>query len=209
VVSVRTKTATQADKMLNAAARLFAAQRYHEVRMEDIAAEAAVGKGTLYRYFSDKEELYRALLDRASRQAVERIDAAVGGAVGPRRRLQALAAALVGFFDEQPHVLELIQRAEAFRGQGGEFPWQSAREAMCRRVFDLFEEGRRSGEFQVCDPEHAMLMLLGGLRAVIRFGPRPRPDDLAERLVNAFLEGAAVGAAGRRNGKNGSVLETV
>jgi AcrR family transcriptional regulator len=177
--------------------------------MEDIAAEAAVGKGTLYRYFSDKEELYRALLDRASRQVVERIDAAIGGAAGPRRQLQALAAALVAFFDEQPHVLDLIQRAEAFRGQGGEFPWQGAREAMYSRVLDLFEEGRRCGEFQVRDPEHAMLMLLGGLRAVIRFGPRPRPSDLAERLVDAFLEGAVSGAPGRRNGKNGSVLEPV
>src|SRR5262245_18615534 len=58
VAPVRTKTPQQADKMLNAAARLFGTQRFHEVRMEDIAAEAAVGKGTIYRYFSDKDELY-------------------------------------------------------------------------------------------------------------------------------------------------------
>ena len=35
--------------------------------MDDIAAEAEVGKGTLYRYFSDKEELYLALLAQAYR----------------------------------------------------------------------------------------------------------------------------------------------
>ena len=51
--------------MLAAAARLFGSQRFHEVRMEDIAAEAAVAKGTLYRYFADKEQLYRAMLVRS------------------------------------------------------------------------------------------------------------------------------------------------
>ena len=61
---MRTKTAQQADKVLDAAARLFGTQRFHEVRMEDIAAEATVGKGTLYRYFNDKEELFVALLER-------------------------------------------------------------------------------------------------------------------------------------------------
>ena len=67
-LSVRTKTPAQAEKILGAAARLFATQRFHEARMEDIAAAAAVGKGTLYRYFGDKDQLYRALLVRAAEQ---------------------------------------------------------------------------------------------------------------------------------------------
>src|ERR671923_69581 len=63
---VRTRTPQQADRILAAAARLFAGHRFHEARMEDIAALAEVGKGTLYRYFKDKEELYLALLERAA-----------------------------------------------------------------------------------------------------------------------------------------------
>src|SRR5215472_7850945 len=71
---LRTKTPLQADKMLDAAGRLFGAHRFHEVRMEDIAAEAEVGKGTIYRYFSDKEELFLALLERSSRQLLARLE---------------------------------------------------------------------------------------------------------------------------------------
>ena len=58
---MRAKSPEQVDRMLDAAARLFGAHRFHEVRMEDVAAAAEVGKGTLYRYFRDKEELYLAL----------------------------------------------------------------------------------------------------------------------------------------------------
>src|SRR5262245_60622446 len=107
--------------MLEAAGRLFGTQRFHEVRMEDIADEAAVGKGTLYRYCNDKEELYLALLERASQQVLERIQTELVGAEGARGKLVAMATALIGFFDEQPHVFDLIQRAEILQREGGEF----------------------------------------------------------------------------------------
>src|SRR5437764_13482752 len=98
--------------MLDAAARLFGGQRFHEVRMDDIAAEAAVGKGTLYRYFADKEELYRAMLTRTSERMLRRIEALTAGPGSARARLEALVAAVIEQFDAEPHLLELIQRAE-------------------------------------------------------------------------------------------------
>src|SRR6202043_2112108 len=70
VSRVRTKTPQFSEKMLEAAGRLFGTRRFHEVRMEDVASEADVSKGTLYRYFRDKDEMYLALLARASRQFV-------------------------------------------------------------------------------------------------------------------------------------------
>src|SRR5262245_59330110 len=71
--AVRTQTPELDQRILDAAARLFAGNHFHAVRMEDISTEADVGKGTLYRYFRDKEELYLALLSRAARQIQDRI----------------------------------------------------------------------------------------------------------------------------------------
>src|SRR4051794_34450694 len=48
---VRTKTPNLREHMLDAAARMFGNKRFDETRMDDIAAEANVSKGTLYRYF--------------------------------------------------------------------------------------------------------------------------------------------------------------
>ena len=111
--------------MLEAAARLFGRQRFHEVRMEDIATEAVVGKGTLYRYFKDKEELYDALLERASRQLLGRLRDALGQAGSPRAQFEALVRAVITFFDEHPHLSDLILRAETVVRSGESFPWQS------------------------------------------------------------------------------------
>jgi TetR/AcrR family fatty acid metabolism transcriptional regulator len=191
---VRVKTPAQADKMLDAAARLFARQRFHQVRMEDIAEEAGVGKGTLYRYFRDKEELYIALLARASEQFAAELRDAMAEAEGPRDRLEAMIAAIIHHFDEHPHLLDLIQRAEVLAGSEREFPWQLTRIQTIRLVTDLFRAARQTGDFSIRDPDLSALMLLGGLRSVIRFGKRPRPRDLAARIVDAFLSGADVGS---------------
>src|SRR5579864_384537 len=135
IVVVRTKTLIQADKMLDAAARLFGSQRFHEVRMEDIAAEAAVGKGTLYRYFNDKEELYLALLERASQQMVERLREEQENLDDPRRKLEAIVSGIVSFFDDQPHLLDLIQRAEVLNGPN--VSWQKARDEVFQLARDV------------------------------------------------------------------------
>lgn len=182
--------------MLEAAAALFGTQRFHEVRMEDIASAAGVGKGTIYRYFSDKEDLYLALLERASKQMHERLERAVRNIRGAKVKLRAIVSAIISFFDEQPHLLSLIQRAEVLRGP--DFPWKKTRQEMLSLVTGLLEEGNAQGEIAARDPELVALLLLAGLRGVLRFGKKPRPRDLPQRIVDIFLKGAVLGP---RSGK--------
>jgi len=178
--------------MLQAAAGLFGTQRFHEVRMEDIAAAAGVGKGTIYRYFSDKEDLYLALLERASKHMHERLQRSVPNVKGATAQLKAMVTAIISFFDEQPHLLSLIQREEVLRGP--DFPWKKTREEMLDLVIGLLQEGNARGEFNVRDPDLLALLLLAGLRGVLRFGKRPRPRDLSQRIVDIFLKGAVTGS---------------
>jgi AcrR family transcriptional regulator len=200
---LRTKTQTQADKVLDAAAHLFGSHRFHEVRMDDIAAQAGVGKGTLYRYFNDKEELYLALLARASDQLIGRLEDAVGRAAGARAALVAYTAAVLAYFDEQPHLFDLIQRAEVMKGAGPDFPWQKARDRSLRILSKVLEDGKTGGEFRLHDPDLAALILLGALRSVLRFGKQPRTPDLAESIVNHFLHGAAAARKPKKPVLNG------
>jgi len=186
---VRTKKPERAERMLDVAARLFGTQHFHEVRMDDVATGAGVGKGTIYRYFEDKDELYLALLARAGDQLSARFQADVAAAATPLAKLEALAAAVLLFFDEQPHVFDLIQRADAQRGR--DTPWQKTRDEAIRLVLAIFAEGSDKKAFNVSDPTVAALLLLGGLRAVIRFGPRPHAAAQARQIVHMVLFGAA------------------
>jgi AcrR family transcriptional regulator len=52
----------QREELLSAARDLFAEKGYHNVSMHEIAQKAEFSVGTLYKFFKDKEDLYKALI---------------------------------------------------------------------------------------------------------------------------------------------------
>lgn len=58
------RTAATREKLLAAAARIFAREGFEAARLEDIAAAAGYTRGAFYANFKDKEELFFALLER-------------------------------------------------------------------------------------------------------------------------------------------------
>lgn len=50
------------EKIIETAFELFSQKSYHEVMMEDVAKLTSVAKGTVYNYFSSKEELYFSIM---------------------------------------------------------------------------------------------------------------------------------------------------
>jgi hypothetical protein len=67
----------------------------------------------------------------------------------------------------------------------------------------LCEEGRECGDFALVDPDLMLLMLLGAVRSVIRFGELPRGNDLPRRITATFLEGADLLARRGQPGRKG------
>lgn len=47
------------ERIFHAALEVFARRGFHQAQMDEVAREAGVGKGTIYRYVSDKEALLR------------------------------------------------------------------------------------------------------------------------------------------------------
>lgn len=64
----RADAARNREKVLAAADRLFREKGVENVSMDAVAAEAGVGKGTLFRRFGDKSGLAAALLDERERE---------------------------------------------------------------------------------------------------------------------------------------------
>ena len=52
------------DQILNAAEEVFNQKGLDNARMDDIAEETGLSKGTLYLYFKSKDDLIAAILDR-------------------------------------------------------------------------------------------------------------------------------------------------
>ena len=69
--------ASRTEQIIDAAARLFAKYGYADADTQLLADELGVGKGTIYRYFPSKRDLFLAAADRVMVQMRERIDASI------------------------------------------------------------------------------------------------------------------------------------
>ena len=113
-VQERADAARNRAKALAAAELLFAARGVAAVSMDDIAASAGVGKGTLYRRFGDKSGLAAALLDeRESRLQAAMLGGPppLGPGAPPADRLAAFAAAYLEFVDAHLDLVAISQTA--------------------------------------------------------------------------------------------------
>jgi AcrR family transcriptional regulator len=60
-------------RLLDAAAATFAAQGFHETRVDDIVEAAGTSHGTFYRYFDNKPAVFRAVASRSARRTYRTI----------------------------------------------------------------------------------------------------------------------------------------
>jgi AcrR family transcriptional regulator len=104
------------ERILCAAARLIDRYGIDGVSMDDVAAEAGVGKGTLYRRFGERGALLRALIEEPEREFQESLIRGVpplGPGAGPSDRLHAFG---VGLLDLLENHSRYIREAEALGG---------------------------------------------------------------------------------------------
>jgi AcrR family transcriptional regulator len=104
------------ERILCAAARLIEQRGIDGVSMDDVAAEAGVGKGTLYRRFGDRSALLRALIEepeRAFQEALIRGLPPLGPGADPVDRLHAFGVGLLDLLETHSR---FIRAAEGLGG---------------------------------------------------------------------------------------------
>jgi AcrR family transcriptional regulator len=182
------------DQIIDVARDLFGARGTTEVPMDEIAAEAGVARSTIYVYFSGRDELLRACLNRMYEQLQEAAVGAWKGSDDPRERLRALVRGLLERIDENPAFFRLAVATQAT----GNRPGAEALDAeflligldIERVLEDLVRQGTSSGLFGPVDPVRSAALigqqLLGALS--VRAGdPTPLPIDAAADEICEFL----------------------
>jgi AcrR family transcriptional regulator len=105
--------ASRKEEILTQAALLFAKHGYSETDTQLLAETIGVGKGTVYRYFPSKRELFLAAADRVMRMMRERVDASVESIGDPLGRITTGIRVFLAFFAEHPEFVELLIQERA------------------------------------------------------------------------------------------------
>lgn len=185
----RVKTESKQEEILAAASKIFAVRQYHEVLCDEIAAEAGVGKGTIYRYFRTKEDLYFSTILHGYEAINESLASAVSSETGPEKRLERIARELLRYFWERRYFYTLLYRNEQrFLAQEGRL--KKNREHLVQLVEQTIRRGIETGAFRSVDPKTAAELFLGMIRAINVFRRESdRLDDLVAELIGVWTRG--------------------
>jgi AcrR family transcriptional regulator len=178
--------------ILRCAAEVFSQRPYHEVLTDEISARLGIGKGTLYRYFASKEELYFASIVDGLQGMQAAIDETLRQNVPVDRIVEELARTVIGYFWQRRDFFVLLHRHEAKLDDNERAEWQKGREAMIMTVAQRLAPELGAG----IDPRVAVEMLFGMIRSVVLYRDESaRIDELAKLVTRVFLSGVRTAPA--------------
>ncbi len=176
--------------ILGCAAKVFAEREYHEVLTDDIAAALGIGKGTIYRYFDSKEELYFATIIEGLKGMHEAITAALGQPAPLAVVIERLVRTILEYFWTRRDFFILLHRHEPKLEPEERAEWQQQRDGVVERVRGILESSLPRGSVGRKTPRLAVEILLGMIRSACLFRePDDRPERLARVITSVFLHG--------------------
>lgn len=172
-------------KLMDVARKLFAEQGVANVTMSEIAQSACVGKGTLYRHFSDKAQVCHAMLDEAMRHLQQATLLYLRNSDSPPSALRWFLAQAVAYVDEHSDLLrEVAQASDTPYLQHPAHLW------FRQTIFSLLQRAGGRGDLEY---QADVLYVMLDVRTVrfqrqIRGYPRERITEGMNALLDSFLD---------------------
>ncbi|MET3443397.1 AcrR family transcriptional regulator [Variovorax paradoxus] len=187
----RQRAATQAtdlqrERILQAAARLFAAQGYANTTMAQIVRALGVTKPFVYYYFRDKQEIFETLSWRPAVDCFTALDFAAGD---PRRAsekvLEGIERLIRATIAHHPCAFFPYREPQVYRPE-----YIAAQKKLAHHFYDLLcpllEEARRDGDLDFTETKITALAacsLPGFLYSWYRPDGRLSPDEVVAELT--------------------------
>lgn len=159
------------EAVLNAAAKLFAMKGYNRTSSLEVAKEAGVAEGTIFRYFKTKEmllaEVGMRLISNLSTELQQRIDDAPTA-------MDALELVIDGFFDfarSNPDYWVLVRSSPIqFIEKDSEFfkPVASSILSMTTMARQLLARGVKDGSMREVPTEETSYLMIGMMFGALR-----------------------------------------
>ena len=176
------------DLILDAAGRTFGRYGYRKTTVGDIVREAGMARATVYKYFSTKDEMFRAVIDREVDDIVVTVRAAVEKEATSYDRMRAAL---------RTHTAALREKVNVFRLTVEALPDVIARthadsNRVVQEAFNLYtwiiEEGVKSGEIEAEDVEITAWSIILAFKGVFITTVTGQMPELTERVAETLLD---------------------
>lgn len=106
------KSESSRRRILDSARGVFFEQGFEAASIDEMARRAGIAKGTVYRYFESKAELYIAVLVENADHFVQRMQATIEPALPPDEQLRAIGRFYRRHYTEHPEYFRIFWAVE-------------------------------------------------------------------------------------------------
>ncbi len=173
-------------RIIEASRGVFAQTGYHGARVEDIARQAGVGKGTVYEYFASKEDLYQEMVLQLTDDYMAELARGLQGGGSPGERLERVAYRHFAFLVRNGELARVAMESPGPVGEKLQMGMERVRIRVEKELTSLFRDGMEEGVFVRLDPLVASRFLLNGLSGVVIHGLMGQETITEESFAAAF-----------------------
>jgi AcrR family transcriptional regulator len=101
------------EQILAAAKSIFAQNGFRRTKIEQISDSLSVGKGTIYRYFSDKKSLFLTVFEQGIDRLMKIVSGKTEPITDPREKLVAATRTYFEFFDNDRELIEILMQVRS------------------------------------------------------------------------------------------------
>jgi AcrR family transcriptional regulator len=193
--------------VIEAGEAVFAERGYDAAKMQDVADEAGVSLGTLYRCFPGKWELYCAIHALRGGELLARCEAALDPGASPLANLLAFVGGYLEYLAAHPEYLRMHLAEANGWGFGRRFASRVQAQAWERGhavEVELFRRGIREGIFLDRDPSLLVRMMAAAQQVQLAHwvesgmpgGVEGLVEEARDHVVRAFCRDPAAAARG-------------
>jgi AcrR family transcriptional regulator len=188
----------QRQEMLAAALLLFSEKGYHNVSMHEIAAKSEFAIGTLYKFFSNKEDLYKALMLEQADRFQATLSNAINDPGDEVSRLGRIVQAKGELFRDNAATIRLYfaeTSGISFNIMAGiDRDIRERRENFLHRMAEIFKSGIDTGIFQKIADPYILAVALDSLCNAFLFLWLENPDKFPypenpDTILNILFKG--------------------
>jgi AcrR family transcriptional regulator len=184
------------ERITEGAIRALARHGLRKLTMTDICDEAGISRGTLYRYFKDKEQVLEAVGEHVESTLRSTIEQAISTDPDPAHRLRVVLMAFVEYQRLHPGTVELVRVEPTFAFDFLTRKLPAFVDILTGALEPVLEKAPPVRYGKVTKPQLAEIFLRFAISAFII--PAEDGSAMADRVADMWESLMAASAAGRR-----------